>query len=180
LEFIDTSDFSIMNAIMPEMTTDIEWDPTGRYVMSAVSAWTGKVSDTGFSLLNFQGKTIRKERVERFGNLFWRPRPPCLLTHVQVKNIKKNLKTYSPAFEEKDRKRRTKAEQGLVKKRQDLLDVWNEYRAKKEEQYKSQKPKRMFLRNNNDTDELGADKNQLQEEIFEILIKEDVQPMDGE
>jgi translation initiation factor 3 subunit B len=43
LEFIDTTDFSIMNAITPEMTTDIEWDPTGRYVIGAVSAWTGKV-----------------------------------------------------------------------------------------------------------------------------------------
>lgn len=53
LEFIDTSDFSIMNAIMPEMTTDIEWDPTGRYVMSAVSAWTGKVVSENLNKSNF-------------------------------------------------------------------------------------------------------------------------------
>jgi len=43
IEFIDTSDFSIMAAISPEMTTDLEWDPTGRYVTTAVSAWTGKM-----------------------------------------------------------------------------------------------------------------------------------------
>lgn len=28
---------------MPEMTTDVEWDPTGRYVVACVSAWSGKV-----------------------------------------------------------------------------------------------------------------------------------------
>ena len=43
LEFIDTSDFSTMNTVTPELTTDIAWDPTGRYVVGAVSAWTGKV-----------------------------------------------------------------------------------------------------------------------------------------
>lgn len=43
LEFIDTSDFSVMSTLMPEMTTDVEWDPTGRYVVACVSAWSGKV-----------------------------------------------------------------------------------------------------------------------------------------
>ena len=43
IEFIDTSDFTVMNTLMPELTTDIEWDPTGRYVVAGVSAWTGKV-----------------------------------------------------------------------------------------------------------------------------------------
>jgi len=178
LEFIDTSDFSTINTLMPEMTTDIEWDPTGRYVIAGVSAWTGKVSDTGYTLLNFQGRVIRKERVERFGNLFWRPRPPCLLTHAQIKNIKKNLKSYSSVFEEKDKHRRSKAEQGLLQKRQEILGAWNEYRSKKLEEYSTQKTKRMFLRNNTDTDELDADKSNLQEEIIEILIKEDSQALD--
>lgn len=43
LEFIDTTDFTIMNTLMPEMTTDIEWDPTGRFAVAGISAWTGKV-----------------------------------------------------------------------------------------------------------------------------------------
>jgi len=128
--------------------------------------------------LNFQGRVIRKERVERFGNLFWRPRPPCLLTHAQIKNIKKNLKSYSSVFEEKDKHRRSKAEQGLLQKRQEILGAWNEYRSKKLEEYSTQKTKRMFLRNNTDTDELDADKSNLQEEIIEILIKEDSQALD--
>jgi translation initiation factor 3 subunit B len=173
LEFVDTSDFSIMNTLMPEMTTDIEWDPTGRYVVAGVSAWTGKVSDTGYSLLSFQGKVVRKERVDRFGNLFWRPRPPCLLTHAQIKEIKKNLKKYSPQFELKDRQRLSKASKEMLTKRQGIVDTWTEYRTKKEEQYVAQKKQRMLLRSNVDTDELDADKNSMHEEVIEVLIKED-------
>jgi len=178
IEFMDTSDFSTMNTLMPELTTDIEWDPTGRYVVAGVSAWTGKVSDTGFSLLTFQGKTLRKERVDRFGNLFWRPRPPCLLTHAQIKEIKKNLKKYSPAFELKDRQRKSTASKELLQKRQEIIDSWKDYRTKKEEQYLTQKKQRLLLRNNVDTDELDSDKSAMHEEIMEVLIKEDIQDIE--
>ena len=33
LEFIDTADFTSMNSGEHFMATDIEWDPTGRYVL---------------------------------------------------------------------------------------------------------------------------------------------------
>jgi translation initiation factor 3 subunit B len=146
LEFIDTTDFSTMNLLMPEMTTDVEWDPTGRYVVAGVSAWTGKMSDTGYSLLNFQGRLIRKERVDRFGNFFWRPRPPCLLNSAQIKEIKKNLKKYAPAFERDDKMRKSKANQELFAKQQAIMDTWNEYRARKEAQFSAQKAERLNLR----------------------------------
>jgi len=111
--------------------------------------------------------------VDRFGNLFWRPRPPCLLNHAQVKEIKKNLKKYSPQFELKDKLKMREVSKETLKKRQDIIDVWKEYRAKKEEQYEVQKKQRMLLRNNVDTDELDADKSSMHEEIIEVLIKED-------
>jgi len=174
LEFVDTSDFSTMNTLLPELTTDIEWDPTGRYVVAAVSAWTGKVSDTGYTLASFQGKVIRKERVDRFGNLFWRPRPPCLLTNPQIKEIKKNLKKYSPKFEEEDKKRFSKATKESLEKREAIVKSWKQYRARKEEEYTNQKKQRMILRNHVDTDELDADKGSMFEETIEILIREDI------
>lgn len=43
LEFIDTSDFTIMSQNEHFMATDIEWDPTGRYVVSGISYWMHKV-----------------------------------------------------------------------------------------------------------------------------------------
>ena len=43
LEFYDTSDMTLMNVTEHLMATDIEWDPTGRYIVSQVSWWMQKV-----------------------------------------------------------------------------------------------------------------------------------------
>ena len=43
LEFVDTHDFTVMNTGEHFMATDVEWDPTGRYVATAVSWWGHKV-----------------------------------------------------------------------------------------------------------------------------------------
>ena len=43
LDFIDTSDMTVMNQAEHDMATDVEWDPTGRYVVTGVSWWGQKV-----------------------------------------------------------------------------------------------------------------------------------------
>lgn len=43
LEFYDTADMTLMNAVEHSCTTDLEWDPTGRYVVTTVSFWNQKV-----------------------------------------------------------------------------------------------------------------------------------------
>ena len=45
LEFYDTSDVVCMNQGEHFMATDVEWDPTGRYVATSVSWWAHKVSN---------------------------------------------------------------------------------------------------------------------------------------
>lgn len=44
LEFVDASDVTVMAQTEHFMATDVEWDATGRYVVSAVSWWGHKVS----------------------------------------------------------------------------------------------------------------------------------------
>lgn len=48
LEFVDTQDMTVMTQTEHFMATDVEWDPTGRYVASAVSWWGHKVSSPVF------------------------------------------------------------------------------------------------------------------------------------
>ena len=53
LEFWDTSDMTMMSSAEHLMATDVEWDPTGRYVVTAVSWWGHKV-DNAYWVWNFQ------------------------------------------------------------------------------------------------------------------------------
>lgn len=44
LAFVDTSDCTMMNIAEHYMASDVEWDPTGRYVVTSVSWWSHKVN----------------------------------------------------------------------------------------------------------------------------------------
>lgn len=44
LAFVDTSDCTLMNIAEHYMASDVEWDPTGRYVVTSVSWWSHKVT----------------------------------------------------------------------------------------------------------------------------------------
>lgn len=57
LEFYDTSDVVCMNQAEHFMATDVEWDPTGRYVATSVSWWAHKVNTT----FHFQSKASSME-----------------------------------------------------------------------------------------------------------------------
>lgn len=46
LAFVDTSDCTMMNIAEHYMASDVEWDPTGRYVVTSVSWWSHKVCST--------------------------------------------------------------------------------------------------------------------------------------
>lgn len=75
LAFVDTSDCTVMNIAEHYMASDVEWDPTGRYVVTSVSWWSHKV-DNAYWLWTFQGRLLQKNSKDRFCQLLWRPRPP--------------------------------------------------------------------------------------------------------
>ncbi|XP_017782495.1 PREDICTED: eukaryotic translation initiation factor 3 subunit B [Nicrophorus vespilloides] len=172
LEFVDTKEFLVMNSTDHFQMSDVEWDPTGRYVVTGVSVWKTKV-DTGYWIWSFQGKILKRINQEKFAQLLWRPRPNTLLTDQMQKDIKKNLKKYYAQFESKDRMRQTRASKELIEKRAALMERFNEYRKSKNDEYIENKPKRLALRNNVDTDELDGDTENVEEEIVEFFIKEE-------
>jgi len=173
LEFIDTADFTIMAQNEHFMATDIEWDPTGRYVVSGISWWMHKV-DNAFWLWTFQGRLLRKFDLERFCQLLWRPRPPSLLSEEKIKEIKKNLKKYSGQFDIKDRMTLSKASKEIVEKRRNLMEEFRSMRQKRIDEFNNRKKTRLELRSGIDTDELDAEHGNLEEEVVEFLVKEEV------
>merc|ERR1712203_1206496 len=113
----DTADFTSMNSGEHFMATDIEWDPTGRYIMTAVSWWGHKV-DNAYFIWSFQGKLLKRFQLDRFCQFSWRPRPPCFLSNKQIREIKKNLKKYSVEFDVVDKMKISEISKELLEKRQ--------------------------------------------------------------
>lgn len=62
--------------------TDIEWDPTGRFVVTAISVLSGR-GDSGYQMWNFMGQLRQRHGLERFVQFQWRPSPPLELTEAE-------------------------------------------------------------------------------------------------
>lgn len=193
-EFVDTSDFVIMNSGDHYRAFQVDWDPTGRFVSTGISAFKIK-DDQGYYIWSFQGKILRRLNLKNFLQLFWRPRPNTLLSEVQQKDIKKNLKKYYSQFENKDRLRMTRASKDLLEKRAKLREEFMEYRTKRVQEWANLRSQRLELRNSKsllfllkihflnltfffsfldvDTDKLDADTENVEEEVVEFLVKEE-------
>lgn len=172
LDFVDTSDFTITNSNEHFMVTDVEWDPTGRYVVTAVSWWVHKV-DNAYWIWSFQGKLLQKINSERFCQLLWRPRPKSILSEEKLKEIKKNLKQYSVIFDEKDKSALTKASKEILDKRRKLMEDFNDYRSRKAREFDMIKYQLASLRDEEDND------SDFYEETVEYLIKEEKKEIDN-
>ena len=178
LEFLDTgNDFTSMVTTEHFRCTDIEWDPTGRYVVTAVSAWAGDRSDNAYWIWSFQGKLLRKSAPPGYCAFLWRPRPRSLLTEEHLREIKKNFKKYSQQFSLKDRASMSKVSKDIMEKRQKLMEQHRNWLQQKLEKLKLERPRRLELRGGIDTDTLDANPDELEEETLFILVKEESVPL---
>jgi len=109
--------------------TDIEWDPSGRYVATTASAWRHAI-DNGFVIWDFKGQEIQRQLQDKFKQFAWRPRPRTLLTKEQQRQIRRNLREFSRVFDEEDAAEESSASKELVAHRKRLADEWNAWRLK--------------------------------------------------
>jgi len=91
------------------MVTNVEWDPSSRYVLTAVtqpmrdegSGFKFQM-EAGYALWTFQGRQLHKQQKEKLYVVQWRPHPPSLLSNEQQENIRKNIKKFSKQYDAKD------------------------------------------------------------------------------
>lgn len=83
------------------MATDIDWDPTGRFVVTSVGAWRHSM-ENGYVVWSVLGKKIHTIQKTQFWQFMWRPRPKSLLTNEDEESIVKDWKTWKAKFDAKD------------------------------------------------------------------------------
>ncbi|KAG5520058.1 hypothetical protein PMAC_001134 [Pneumocystis sp. 'macacae'] len=149
--------------------TDIEWDPSGRYVVTSASTWRHRM-ENGYCLWDFKGLLLREEHIEGFKQLLWRPRPPTLLSKEQQKKIRKKLREYSREFEEEDMQEQSTANKELIAHRKRLLEEWNTWRSKVVANLEKEKKKYGII-----TDTKDEKKEKYIEKIIEVIISEEIE-----
>lgn len=122
---------SHIGSVEPYGTTDVQWDPSGRFVATYSSSWRHKIQN-GYKVWDFRGSNLLEEDADHFGCLIWRPRPECLLSKDQKKKIRKDLKSYSRKFDEDDAMEASEANRELIMRRRAALAEWREWREQVE------------------------------------------------
>ncbi|KIY45493.1 translation initiation factor eIF-3b [Fistulina hepatica ATCC 64428] len=141
--------------------TDVEWDPSGRYLATSASAWSHTL-ENGYGIWDFRGQELEKHILDRFKQFIWRPRPRTLLTREQQRQIRRNLKEYSGGFEEEDARQKSNVSAELVAARKRLVDEWNAWRIRCKQELAAD---RVQLRVGHESEE----KEEIEEWIEEVI-----------
>lgn len=144
LQFWDTEDMTMMSTGEHYLCTNLEWDSTGRYLTTFVASWRAS-SDTGYIMWSFTGQEITKQTMTQFKMFSWRPRPPTVLSALQQKVVKKNLKDFSKSFESDDAIDSKTSNAEEVQKRLAARDEYCAFMARFNASYIECKPARREL-----------------------------------
>jgi translation initiation factor 3 subunit B len=129
------------------MLTDVQWDPSGRYVITAVTQpmqndMSFKYSmEAGYAIWTFQGRQLFRQQKEKLWQVMWRPHPPSLLNPDRQNDIKKNIKAFSKRYDAVDEQAKEVARKKFREERdskinafQRVLDRLEEHKADMEEE----------------------------------------------
>lgn len=151
LEFYNVDELETMATTEHFMCTDIEWDPTGRYVATAVTSV--HEMENGFTIWSFNGKLLYRISKDHFFQFLWRPRPPTLLSPEKEEEIAKNLKKYSKKYEAEDQDVSLLLSEQDREKRRLLKEEWNSWLNMWKKYHEEEKLEREKLRDGEVSDE---------------------------
>ncbi|ORY82509.1 eukaryotic translation initiation factor 3 [Protomyces lactucae-debilis] len=149
--------------------TDLQWDPSGRYVVTSSSVWKHKM-ENGYTIWDFKGQQIREERLDNFKQIIWRPRPPTYLSKQEQKEIRKKLRDYSKIFDEEDNLEQNTAAREQQEERRRLLQEYQSWREGIKQQVAEERKK--LGKPHWSERLLGQEENEEVEELLEQVVSE--------
>ncbi|GJU76694.1 eukaryotic translation initiation factor 3 subunit B-like protein [Tanacetum coccineum] len=150
LEFFNVDELETMATAEHFMATDIEWDPTGRYVATSVTSV--HEMENGFNVWSFNGKLLYHILKDHCFQFLWRPRPPSLLTLEKEEEISKNLNNYSNRYDVEDHDTSLLLSMQDREKRKQLKDDWESWVNKWKLCHEEEKAARQTLRDGEASD----------------------------
>ncbi|KAF8780943.1 hypothetical protein HU200_000908 [Digitaria exilis] len=172
LEFYNVDALETMSTTDHLMATDTMWDPTGRYVATAITSV--HEMENGFHIWSFNGKLLYKVLKDNFFQFLWRPRPQSLLASEKEEEISRNLKKYSKRYEQEDQVTFNQLSELQHKKQKQLQEEWDAWVAKWKQQHKEERELRVELRDGEASDEKQAYEAKEVEMDEVVEIKEEV------
>jgi translation initiation factor 3 subunit B len=122
------------------MLTDVQWDPSSRYVITAVTQPMQtelcgfKYSmEAGFKIWTFQGRELFHQQKEKLWQISWRPHPPSLLPSNKQREIRKNIKQYSKKYDALDDQAKEQARAAWREDREQKTNAFRTILARLEE-----------------------------------------------
>ncbi|PWN27073.1 translation initiation factor eIF-3b [Jaminaea rosea] len=151
--------------------TDLEWDPSGRYVATSASAWRHSL-ENGYAVWDFRGQELQKHVQDRFKQILWRPRPRSLLSKEDQKRVRRNIRELGKQFEEED----LAEESNLALQNKELylraIDEWKAWRASTKERLESKRKDMGLPPLPSVSEQLEQEADQTIEEEVEELLEE--------
>ncbi|KAF5939810.1 hypothetical protein HYC85_020977 [Camellia sinensis] len=151
LEFYNVDELETMVMAEHFMATDIEWDPTGRYVATSVTSV--HAMENGFNIWSFNGKLLYRILKDHFFQFLWRPRAASILSMEKEEEIAKNLKKYSKKYEAEDQDMSLLLSEQDHEKRRMMMEEWDRWVDEWKRLHEEEKLERQRLRDVEASDE---------------------------
>ncbi|KKK18694.1 eukaryotic translation initiation factor 3 subunit B [Aspergillus rambellii] len=164
------ANLQLMKTVEHYGVTDIDWDPTGRYIVSSASVWTHSM-ENGWNIHTFAGQTLSENPTDKFKQFIWRPRPPTLLSKEEQKQVRKNLREYSKEFDEEDKYAVDIANTAVVEKRKRVLSEWVAW-IRREKEFLAEDKEAYGLPEDVDDAKLAKDAPAVTSEQGETVVEE--------
>jgi len=183
LTFVETTTFQVLAEVEHFMCNAVEWDDSGRYVITSVVADIGSSEwrfsmEGGYKMWNSQGQNVAHVRYangEKIYRIAWRPRPKTLLSKKQIAEIRKKLKEkYWKKFEQEDNEIKQRSLGKEERFRLQMKNEWKQYREDRRREYDMEAPLRKDLRHglkSDDEENWETAEEAFEEEIESTIIE---------